>query len=74
MKATEAGETKRMFLDIPNAAGLAGFSVRHFRRIIEEERFASSRSAANSSFLAPISSAGRPPRDQSLLTRFHKVD
>jgi hypothetical protein len=27
-----------MFLDIPNAAGLAGFSVRHFRRIIEEER------------------------------------
>jgi hypothetical protein len=27
-----------MFLDIPNAAGMAGFSVRHFRRIIEEER------------------------------------
>ena len=27
-----------MFLDIPNAAELAGFSVRHFRRIIEEER------------------------------------
>jgi hypothetical protein len=27
-----------MFLDIPNAAGLAGFSVRHFRRIIEEEQ------------------------------------
>jgi excisionase family DNA binding protein len=25
-------------LDIPNAAELAGFSVRHFRRIIEEER------------------------------------
>jgi hypothetical protein len=38
MKATAAGETKKMFLDIPNAAGLAGFSVRHFRRIIEEER------------------------------------
>jgi hypothetical protein len=38
MKATEVGTTKRMFLDIPNAAGLAGFSVRHFRRIIEEER------------------------------------
>ena len=38
MKATESGTTKRMFLDIPNAAGLAGFSVRHFRRIIEEER------------------------------------
>ena len=31
------GSPKRMFLDIPNAAGLAGFSVRHFRRIIEEE-------------------------------------
>ena len=29
---------KKMFLDIPNAAELAGFSVRHFRRIIEEER------------------------------------
>ena len=29
---------KKMFLDIPNAAELAGFSVRHFRRIIEDER------------------------------------
>jgi hypothetical protein len=38
MKATEVTGTKKMFLDIPNAAGLAGFSVRHFRRIIEEER------------------------------------
>ena len=38
MKAHESETTKRMFLDIPNAAGLAGFSVRHFRRIIEEER------------------------------------
>ena len=38
MKATVQGGTKKMFLDIPNAAGLAGFSVRHFRRIIEEER------------------------------------
>jgi hypothetical protein len=27
-----------MFLDIPNAAELAGFSVRHFRRIIEDEQ------------------------------------
>ncbi len=38
MKTSEETTTKRMFLDIPNAAGLAGFSVRHFRRIIEEER------------------------------------
>jgi len=38
MKSTEDVTTKRTFLDIPNAAGLAGFSVRHFRRIIEEER------------------------------------
>ena len=38
MKAIESVTRKRMFLDIPNAAGLAGFSVRHFRRIIEEER------------------------------------
>ena len=29
---------KKTFLDIPNAAGMAGFSVRHFRRIIEDER------------------------------------
>jgi hypothetical protein len=28
----------RKFLDIPNAAVRAGFSVRHFRRIIEDER------------------------------------
>jgi hypothetical protein len=27
-----------MFLDIPTAAGMAGFSLRHFRRIIEEDR------------------------------------
>ena len=37
MNVQEPGTTKRMFLDIPNAAGLAGFSVRHFRRIIEED-------------------------------------
>jgi len=38
MKMPDALSTKRTFLDIPNAAELAGFSVRHFRRIIEEER------------------------------------
>ena len=38
MKSTDVCAPKRMFLDIPNAAELAGFSVRHFRRIIEEER------------------------------------
>ena len=38
MKSTDGGSPKRMFLDIPNAAGLAGFSVRHFRRIIEEQQ------------------------------------
>lgn len=25
----------KMFLDIPTAAGMAGFSLRHFRRIME---------------------------------------
>jgi excisionase family DNA binding protein len=38
VKVTEGYAPKRTFLDIPNAAELAGFSVRHFRRIIEEER------------------------------------
>jgi excisionase family DNA binding protein len=39
MKSTTEGSAPRkLFLDIPNAAELAGFSVRHFRRIIEEER------------------------------------
>jgi hypothetical protein len=39
MKATATVSTaKKTFLDIPNAAGMAGFSTRHFRRIIEEER------------------------------------
>src|SRR5262245_47944464 len=28
----------KMFLDIPTAAELAGFSIRHFRRIIEEDQ------------------------------------
>ena len=38
MKSTDGCAIKRTFLDIPNAAELAGFSVRHFRRIIENER------------------------------------
>ena len=38
MKSTDGCAVRRTFLDIPNAAGLAGFSVRHFRRIIEDER------------------------------------
>ena len=37
MKPTDGCAIKRTFLDIPNAAGLAGFSVRHFRRIIEDQ-------------------------------------
>jgi hypothetical protein len=37
MKSTDGFGAKKTFLDIPNAAGLAGFSVRHFRRIIEDE-------------------------------------
>ena len=32
------GPVKKTFLEIPNAAEMAGFSVRHFRRIIDEER------------------------------------
>ena len=31
-------KTQRNFLDIPSAALLAGYSPRHFRRIIEEDR------------------------------------
>jgi hypothetical protein len=31
-------QRQKMFLDIPTAAGMAGFSLRHFRRIIEEDR------------------------------------
>ena len=38
MKSTQTVAVRRTFLDIPNAAELAGFSVRHFRRIIEEEQ------------------------------------
>jgi hypothetical protein len=35
---TFAPQRPKMFLDIPTAAGMAGFSLRHFRRIIEEDR------------------------------------
>lgn len=38
MKSTDGIAVKKTFLDIPNAAEMAGFSVRHFRRIIEDER------------------------------------
>jgi len=34
MKSTEGITVKKTFLDIPNAAELAGFSVRHFRRLL----------------------------------------
>ena len=37
MNASVATATTKMSLDIPSAAQLAGFSVRHFRRIIEED-------------------------------------
>jgi hypothetical protein len=38
MKSTQTSGVIKTFLDIPNAAQLAGFSVRHFRRIIEDEQ------------------------------------
>ncbi|MDP3731041.1 MAG: helix-turn-helix domain-containing protein [bacterium] len=38
METSDNPQRKKMFLDIPNAAELAGFSIRHFRRVIEEER------------------------------------
>jgi hypothetical protein len=39
--SSAAGATQarpKMFLDVPTAAEMAGFSIRHFRRIIEEDR------------------------------------
>ena len=35
---TDQRKTRRNFLDIPTAAFEAGYSSRHFRRIIEEDR------------------------------------
>jgi hypothetical protein len=35
--ATMSEPRVKMFLDIPTAAEMAGFSLRHFRRIIEED-------------------------------------
>ena len=32
-----SGRKTKTFLDIPSAAQLAGFSARHFRKIIEED-------------------------------------
>lgn len=37
MNANEGGAGKRQFLDMTNAADSAGFSLRHFRRIIKDE-------------------------------------
>ena len=36
---TENNPKTKMFLDIPNAAELAGFSERHFRKIIVQDHF-----------------------------------
>jgi len=33
-----APQKPKMFIDIPTAAGMAGFSLRHFRRLIEEDQ------------------------------------
>jgi hypothetical protein len=33
-----APQRPKMFIDIPTAAGMAGFSLRHFRRLIEEDQ------------------------------------
>ena len=38
MKSSDGAVMKKIFLEIPNAAEIAGFSVRHFRRIIDEEQ------------------------------------
>jgi hypothetical protein len=37
-QAVPQRKTQRNFLDIPSAAFQAGYSSRHFRRIIEEDR------------------------------------
>jgi hypothetical protein len=37
-QAVQQRKTQRNFLDIPSAAFQAGYSSRHFRRIIEEDR------------------------------------
>ncbi len=34
----EKDPRKKMFLDVPTASELAGFSIRHFRRIMEEDK------------------------------------
>ncbi len=36
-QSIEKDPRTKMFLDIKNAAKLAGFSIRHFRRVIEED-------------------------------------
>ena len=36
-RTTEVPQRPKTFMDIPTAAGMAGFSLRHFRRIIEED-------------------------------------
>jgi hypothetical protein len=37
MAQTATNQTTRTFLDVSTAARMAGFSIRHFRRIIEED-------------------------------------
>jgi len=38
MNVDSERKTRRKFLDIPSAAQQAGYSSRHFRRIMEEDR------------------------------------
>ncbi len=41
MKKINKIRTKRIFLDIPRAAELVGISLRHFRRMVEDDEIPS---------------------------------
>gem|GEM_PF-1475992 len=50
----------KMFLDIPTAATMAGFSLRHFRRIIEEDSIPIVQIGRKFFILVAISALGSP--------------
>ena len=60
--STVQRKTQKQFLDIPSAAFQAGYSSRHFRRIIEEDKIPVMQIGGNSSSLPGTSKHGNLPR------------
>ncbi len=75
MAQQAATETrKRTFMDVPTAARLAGFSIRHFRRIIEEDEIPIMQIGRKFFIVAARFENGRPTQARNGPAPVYKID